>query len=295
MKYSKLFLFLLSLIIFSNLSKAEEEVIAGESTNMNPDISAVKMAFYQDSQSDFELADYFNKKTSDRNEFTVEKVKFQDINANEILMNYNDFLISGEGLGDTTTNDLNFDDETPVKSDPNLGLLPERIGFMESVLWSKSGLFRLTGITGDLTPEQRSKEIKWRRTWLTAHQTSGLVTLGLMLASCYAGQMYLDRKSKSSDLHESLVSATIIGYSITGLLAFTAPPPSIRRPEFSTITVHKSLAWLHIAGMVLTPVLGGMLEDSGADFNKRARFHQTSAYITTGIYATAMAVIFLFE
>jgi hypothetical protein len=50
-----------------------------------------------------------------------------------------------------------------------------------------------------------------------------------------------------------------------------------------------------MAGMVLTPILGGMLEDSGADFNKRAHFHQASAYITTGIYAAAMAVILLFE
>jgi hypothetical protein len=116
-----------------------------------------------------------------------------------------------------------------------------------------------------------------------------------MIATCYAGQMYLDGKSNSSDLHGGLVSATIIGYSITGLLAFTTPPPTIRRKEFSTITVHKSLAWLHMAGMVLTPILGGMLEDSGADFNKRAHFHQASAYITTGIYAAAMAVILLFE
>jgi hypothetical protein len=196
----------------------------------------------------------------------------------------------------TESNDLNFDDlnSQSTNTEPTSALLPEKISLVESALWSKNGLFRKLGFTGELSPEQRQKEINWRRTFLTIHQTSGLITLGLMLASCYTGQMWLDGKSDSPDLHKTLVTATITGYSLTGLMALITPPPSIRRDEFSTISIHKTLAWLHLSGMVLTPILGGLIDDS-KDYYKSAHFHQTSAYITTAIYTSAMLVILLFE
>lgn len=204
--------------------------------------------------------------------------------------------------GDTNTvkpsgseeNDLNFDDLNSQTVNDNNSLLPSNISIVESAFWSKNGLFRTLGFTGELTSDQRQKEINWRRTFLTIHQTSGLVTLGLMLASCYTGQMWLDGKSDSPDLHKTLVTSTIIGYSFTGLMALITPPPAIRRDEFSTISVHKALAWLHFGGMVLTPILGSLIEDS-KDYYKSAHFHQTSAYITTAIYTSAMLVILLFE
>lgn len=192
-------------------------------------------------------------------------------------------------------NDLSFEfEDENAKKDVNMGLFPEKVGFMEKALWSKNGLFRSVGIIPDLTPEQREKELRWRRTFLTIHQTTGIATLGLMAASAYTGQQWYDGKSDSPDLHKTLVLSTIIGYSLTGIMAMITPPPSIRRSEFSTITVHKALAWLHIAGMVATPILGKAIERS-SNYENAARFHQTSAYITTAIYAAAMAVIILWD
>lgn len=200
----------------------------------------------------------------------------------------NRFEITGQ---DTTINDLSFDFNEKNEAD---NLLPERMSFMERFLWSKNGFLRKTGIVGELTLENRSKEISLRRTMLTIHQTSGLLTWGLMTASVITGQLWLDGKISSPDLHRTLVRFTIGGYLLTGLVSVVIPPPIIRRDEFSTVTVHKTLAWLHFAGMVATPILGRIVRQSN-DYYKAARVHQISAYVTTAIYTSAMLVILLFE
>lgn len=165
---------------------------------------------------------------------------------------------------------------------------------MEKFLWSENGFFRKIGIAGPLTPQSRSYELSVRRTMLTIHQTSGIITWGLMTASAITGQLWLDGKISSSDLHRTLAYTSIGGYLLTGLISVVTPPPIIRRDEVSTITVHKTLAWVHFLGMVATPLLGRYINQS-SDYYKTARVHQVSAYITTAIYTSAMLVILLFE
>lgn len=285
----------LILIIFSYFTaiavKAQEAVITGESQNVSS-VKLVNYSLFAENQRDA-LEQRINEVSLKNSDININKIEFLDL---ETKISQEDNLYSENSKIDTTSsNDLNFDDENAnIQSDPNMGLLPKNISWMESLLWSKNGFFRKVGITSDLTTDQRTKEIGWRRTILTAHQTSGLITLGLMLASCYTGQIWLDGKSQTPDVHKAFVTSTIIGYSLTGLLATIAPPPSIRRDEFSTITVHKTLAWLHFAGMIATPILGKLINER-TDYYTAARYHQVSAYITTGIYATAMAVILLFQ
>jgi hypothetical protein len=171
-------------------------------------------------------------------------------------------------------------------------LLPDNMSFMERGLWGEDGLMRSIGIASPLTPDVRKHELAVRRTMLTAHQIGGFVTLGLMLATDYYGQQYLNHGQRDMlDMHKTFLTATIISYSLTGALAILSPPPMIRRGETSTTSIHKTLAWIHFAGMVLTPILGMMISRRGASYYEQAHFHQVSAYVTTSVFAASMIVI----
>jgi hypothetical protein len=168
-------------------------------------------------------------------------------------------------------------------------LLPDNMSFMERGLWGENGLFRKIGIVSDLTPESRKHELAVRRTMLTAHQIGGFLALGSMMTACYFGQRILDGNPGYRSNHQLAVTASIITYSATGLLAILSPPPLIRRDEVSTTTIHKTLAWVHFAGMVLTPILGSMIGHH--TYDQQAHFHQISAYITTAAMAASMITV----
>lgn len=136
---------------------------------------------------------------------------------------------------------------------------------------------------------------------LTAHQIGGFLTLASMIATVYYGQKSLSdpnsgqRSDPYRSSHQFFVTTTIVLYSATGALAIFSPPPFIRRNEFSTITVHKTLAWIHFIGMVVTPILGSTILKRGpigryVDLNQ-AKFHQISGYITAGALAASMIVV----
>jgi hypothetical protein len=171
-------------------------------------------------------------------------------------------------------------------------LLPENISFMEHGLWGESGLFRKIGIASPLSPETRKSEIGLRRTMLTAHQVGGFLTLGLMLGAAYTGQQIIDGRDQFRGAHQAFVASTIGSYSVTALLAVLSPPPLIRRNEVSTTTIHKTLAWVHFVGMVVTPILGAAISRRTSSYQDQARIHQVSAYITTGTFAVSMIVLF---
>jgi hypothetical protein len=169
-------------------------------------------------------------------------------------------------------------------------LLPDNMSIMERGLWSESGILRKIGIASPLTPEVRKSELGLRRTMLSLHQIGGFVTLGLMGTAAYFGQQVINGRNDLRGNHQTFVTATIISYSATAMLSIFSPPPLIRRDEVSTTTIHKTLAWVHFAGMIVTPILGSMI-GRHADYDQRARIHQISAYITTGTLALSMIVI----
>lgn len=185
-------------------------------------------------------------------------------------------------------------------SRPHPKLMPENTSWMERTLWGESGLVRKVGIAGDLTPQVRRHELGVRRTMLTMHQIGGFASWALMVASCYTGQRVLNGDRSISGTHSALVKTTIGVYSATGLLAILSPPPLIRRDETSTTSIHKTLAWIHVAGMILTPIIGGMVwhftgnRQTGrvlVQNDSEARFHQISAYATTAVFTAAMIVM----
>ncbi len=180
-------------------------------------------------------------------------------------------------------------------------LLPDNMSFMEKAVWGESGILRSIGIASPLTPEVRKHELEVRRTMLTMHQIGGFLTLGSLIGTVYFGQKSLNdpytgqRQDPYRKAHQTFVTTTIALYGATGLLAVFSPPPLIRRDEMSTTTIHKTLAWLHFAGMVLTPIIGNTILKRGpvgryTDLNQ-ARFHQISAYATTAVFAASMIVV----
>lgn len=174
---------------------------------------------------------------------------------------------------------------------PKQRLLPNNLSIIEKGLWGESGVLRGIGLVPSLTPEERRSELSLRRTMLTAHQIGGFVTLGLMGGADYFGQKIIDGDVGYRKNHQIFVTSTIISYSATGLLAVLAPPPVIRRDEVSTTTIHKALAWVHVAGMIITPILGGMVKRRTGSDMQAARVHQVSAYITTAVFAASMITV----
>jgi hypothetical protein len=174
-------------------------------------------------------------------------------------------------------------------------LLPDNMSLMERGLWGESGLLRSIGISSPLTPEVRKHELAVRRTMLSIHQIGGFITLGFMLATCYYGQKIIDggvtgRRNYQSTKN-TLVAFTISSYSLTALLSILSPPPLIRRDESSTTTTHKTLAWLHVAGMIVTPILGTLISRNHKFNMDAAHVHQIGGYITTAIFAASMIVV----
>jgi hypothetical protein len=185
-------------------------------------------------------------------------------------------------------------DSLPVSVVKRPRLLPENLGFFERNLWSQNGLFRSTGIAAPLTPESRKSELKLRRAMLVAHEISGFVTLDLMLTTVYYGQKVLDTYPASRSLrrsHVGVADATIATYSLTALLSLLSPPPVIRRDETSTLSFHRALAWVHVTGIIITPIIASLAKKRGASDLSIYRIHQVSAYITTTAFAASMVVI----
>lgn len=191
---------------------------------------------------------------------------------------------------DTTKSNLNDLANISLAFKPKL--LPDNMSFMEKFLWGENGFVRKIGIAGPLNAESRERELQVRRTMLSIHQITGLATLGLMITADYYGQQVLNGRYNLSGTHKTFVAFTVGMYSITALLAILSPPPMIRRSnELSTITIHKTLAWLHFAGMILTPIIGKMIVKHRAMNINTAHFHQISAYVTTAIFAASVIVL----
>jgi hypothetical protein len=204
-------------------------------------------------------------------------------------------LLYGKGYGSSTdlaALSVPVSDSTVPPPSAAGRLLPANISWMENGLWGESGLVRKIGIAGPLTPETRKGELAVRRTMLTMHQIGGFVTLGLMWATVYYGQRTLDAGDPRDlrNTHASYVTATIISYGVTGLLAILSPPPLIRRDEVSTTTIHKMLAWVHFIGMVVTPIIGASLHNS-MSYDQQVRYHQISAYVTAAALTASFVVI----
>ena len=161
-------------------------------------------------------------------------------------------------------------------------LLPERMVFTQSLLWGKNGLFRKTGIY-PLNIENREKELKIRKTMLTAHQVLGYVTLASMVTQGIIGGKLYNGQDNLYDTHKTMGNIVNVGYFTGAGLSLFAPPPLINKKVkgFNSIKAHKILATIHFSSMVATNYY--------KDKNKKN--HKAAAYTAFASYATAVLVI----
>jgi hypothetical protein len=129
---------------------------------------------------------------------------------------------------------------------------------------------------------------------LKVHQTLGLITLVPLIATVFAGGNAGEHGSQSArNLHGALGIVTAGLYITTASYAIRAPSipgMEVRGP----IRVHKALAWVHGAGMILTPILGAMARsqlNSGEKVHGIAAAHSAVAYVTVAAYAVAIGSV----
>ncbi|MGB9236464.1 MAG: hypothetical protein WCC04_18805 [Terriglobales bacterium] len=127
---------------------------------------------------------------------------------------------------------------------------------------------------------------------LKIHQRVGLITTiplaATVITSINAGGR--NTSSSSRDLHVALGSLTGDLYGITAYYAIRAP----RIPGTEThgqIRLHKTLAWIHGPGMILTPILGAMAfnqKNNGEKVHGIASAHGPVAIVTAGAFGAAL-------
>src|SRR5579862_5644431 len=94
---------------------------------------------------------------------------------------------------------------------------------------------------------------------LKIHQRMGLITTAPLIATIITSSMAGGKNSTSSgrDIHAILGTTTAGLYLTTASFAIFAPKIEGTKTRGS-IRLHKTLAWIHGPGMILTPILGAM-------------------------------------
>ena len=132
---------------------------------------------------------------------------------------------------------------------------------------------------------------------LQMHQRYGLIATIPLAATLIASGSAGGRHSSATgrDIHGALGIATTGLYFTSAYYAIWAP----RVPGTSTrgqIRLHKTLAWIHGPGMILTPILGAMAyaqENRGEKVHGIAKAHSAVAGVTAIAYGAAILSVTL--
>jgi hypothetical protein len=127
---------------------------------------------------------------------------------------------------------------------------------------------------------------------LKLHQRYGLIAAVPLAATVLSGSFAGGKSTSSSnrDLHAALGLTTAALYSISAYYAIAAPKIEGTRTR-GNIRLHKALAWVHGAGMILTPVLGDLAYQQrrrGENVHGIASAHGAVGVVTVAAYAAAI-------
>lgn len=140
-------------------------------------------------------------------------------------------------------------------------------------------------------PEEQAR-LNRRSHMLQIHQRLGLITIAPLAATFITGPFAGGRATSTGmrNLHAGLGIATTALY-------FTAASYAIRAPRISgvptrgPIRLHEAMAWIHVPGMILTPILGAMAYEQrsrGERVHGIARLHGPVAIATGAAFGVAV-------
>jgi cytochrome b561 len=134
-----------------------------------------------------------------------------------------------------------------------------------------------------------------RSSMLQIHQILGLVTLGLMTATYFTAR----EEQEATELHEILGYSTAASYAATAYFSLTAPELEEGLSEKGWgMKIHKTLMFVHLPGMILTPIAGYLANKAYKEGKKPsglAEYKATIANVTYFSFATAaLSVTFNF-
>jgi hypothetical protein len=132
---------------------------------------------------------------------------------------------------------------------------------------------------------------------LKIHQRLGLITAIPLIATVVTSAGAGGKSTSSTDrtVHMVLGAVSSDLYFTSAYFAIRAP----RVPGTKTrgpIRVHKTLAWIHGPGMVLTPILGAMAysqKSHGEKVHGIASAHGPVAIVTAGAFGAALLSVSL--
>ncbi len=138
---------------------------------------------------------------------------------------------------------------------------------------------------------------------LKVHQRLGVITLIPMAATLITGPMVAAKGKNGEpitepsqanlDFHAALGGATTGMYFTTAYYAMFAPKvPETRRR--GAIRYHEALAFIHLPGMIATPILGYMAykqENAGEKVHGIASAHGAVAWTTVSAYGASIVAV----
>ncbi len=130
---------------------------------------------------------------------------------------------------------------------------------------------------------------------LHIHQNLGLITMIPLVATVVSGGFAGGRASHtgSRNLHAILGTTTAALYAATAYYAIAAPKIKGVKKK-GPIKLHEAMAWIHVPGMILTPILGAMAysqRSKGERVHGIARLHGQVAVITLAAYTIALLAV----
>lgn len=165
--------------------------------------------------------------------------------------------------------------------------------------------FDLLGATAPEKPAEVDPRVAQRRSMLTYHQASGLVTAAAMIGTVVLGQLnYSDRFAAGGDssgrfelAHTLVATGTTAAFAAAGLLAVFAPVPYERKDDgLDSAMVHKICLGGATVGMATEIGLGILTvkREGYANQGPLAAVHLGVGYATAALlFAGAAFIIFL--
>jgi hypothetical protein len=158
------------------------------------------------------------------------------------------------------------------------------------------GMLSLEDLGFSLAQAQGSAEdqarLDKRSHMLKVHQQLGLITTIPLVATVLSGSLATGKSTSSTGrtLHAALGTVTVGLYGTSAYYAIFAPRiPGT--PTHGNIRLHKALAWVHGAGMILTPILGEMAyqqKSRGEKVHGVASAHAAVGIVTVIAYGAAI-------